>query len=298
MRCEEVTFTSEGSPVAGVLRLPAEASATAPRGAVVFCAGMSLTKEVWLPAFAERLVEAGYVTLNFDYRHFGESGGEPRRRLIPSAQVQDTRNAITYLETRGEVARERIGLFGVSLGCSVAAAVAGQDARVACLVAAAGPAHLGRVWGAFDGFAAFRDKVWAARRRFVSEGEVSYVSVAKLLKSDPETCALLEQDVLKHPTWDLEITFESLADLFEFAPEETADRIQAPALYAYPEEDALIARFELSSLYAQTRCPNKRLLCLEGARHVDIYATEGETFTSFSAAAEGWFAEHMPAREG
>lgn len=288
MHSEAVTFFSEGTPCAGILRLP---SGT-PRGAIVFCAGMSLTKEVWLPAFAERLVEAGYATLNVDYRGFGESGGEPRRRLIPSAQVRDTRNALTYLETRPELAGLGLGLFGISLGCSVAVGAAAEDPRVAAFVAAAGPGHLERVWSGFPAYPTFKAKVQAARRDFVRSGEVSYVSVAKLLKSDPETCAKLEADVVQFPTWDLTITYESLADLLEFNPEEQASRIRGAALYAYPERDALIARFELSSLHAHTKAP-KRLLALEGARHVDVYATEGPTFATLSDAARAWFDTHL-----
>ena len=286
---EAVTFYSEGTPVAAHLRLPCGA----PKGGVVFCAGMSLTKEVWLPAFAEALVEQGYATLNFDYRGFGESGGEPRRRMIPAAQVQDTRNALTYLESRPELAGKALGLFGVSMGCSVAVGAAAEDPRVAAFVAAAGPGHFERVWSAFPTYPAFKAKVDAARREFVRTGEVTYISVAKMLKSDPETCAKLEADVGDHPTWDLTVTYESFADVIAFNPEEQAHRIRAAALYAYPEADALIARFELSSLYAHTKSAHKRLLALEGARHVDVYATEGPHFATLCAAAQEWFDTHL-----
>ena len=39
-------------------------------------------KEIFLPDNAKRLQADGYTTLNFDYRYFGESGGEPRSRLF------------------------------------------------------------------------------------------------------------------------------------------------------------------------------------------------------------------------
>ena len=47
----------------------------------------------------------------------------------------------------------------------------------------------------------------------VLPGEVSYVSIARLLASDPDTVAKLEADVPHFPNWRLDITFESLADL-------------------------------------------------------------------------------------
>lgn len=292
MQREFVHFHSEGERLAGVLRTPDEASAAGPRPAIVFCAGMSLTKEVWLPEYAEHLCERGYVTLNFDYRGFGESGGEPRRRLLPSRQVEDTRNALTYLETRPEVDPERLGVFGMSLGSTVATATAGVDRRVRALVGVGGPGDLNRVWRGFDRFDAFFTKVKEARRRFVATGEVSYVSVPKLLASDPETAALLEAEVQHYPSWKLDVTFESLWDLFEMNAEAVVSQVEG-GLWVYPEADALISKFEAQSLYAKARDP-RRLLALPGAKHVDIYG-KGPTFEAITGAALAWFDERLGA---
>ena len=182
-----ISFFSQGGRVAGMLRLP-EGVAKAP--VVVMCAGMTLTKEVWLPANAEWLCARGYATLSFDYRGFGESEGA-RNRLVPSMQVEDVRAALTFLETVGEVDSARMGLFGVSLGASVAVATAGVDSRVKATVAVAGPMDLGRVWQAFPGFDAFQAKVSAARRKAVSTGELSYIKLSRLLASYPETCSMI-----------------------------------------------------------------------------------------------------------
>ena len=84
---KDVRFFSHGARIAGVLRLPA---GNGPHPVVVMCTGMTLTKEVWLPANAEWLCERGHATLNFDYRGWGESEGprqQPRknrrRRPVP-----------------------------------------------------------------------------------------------------------------------------------------------------------------------------------------------------------------------
>jgi len=61
------------------------------------------------------LTESGYAVLAFDYRGFGESEGE-RGRLVPAEQMTDIRNAVTYMQTLGEVDPERIGLWGTSFG--------------------------------------------------------------------------------------------------------------------------------------------------------------------------------------
>src|SRR6266542_3610950 len=99
----KVRFFSEGIPVAGVLGVPADLRAGERRPAIVVNHGLSGLKEMWIPEIAAKLEAAGYVTLRFDYRHFGESGGEPRYRQIPLRQVEDVRSAVTYLEDHGSV---------------------------------------------------------------------------------------------------------------------------------------------------------------------------------------------------
>jgi pimeloyl-ACP methyl ester carboxylesterase len=287
----DVTVYSDGVKLAGVLRLPEGASASHKVPAVVCCQGFSLVKEVWLPKNAEALNRAGYATLNVDYRFFGASGGEPRCRLVPRMQVEDVRAALTFLETVPEVDPSRLGLFGISLGASVAVGAAGKDMRVRALVAVAGPGDLGRVWAGLPDFPKFREKVLEARRAYVSTGEVRYVAVPKLLSSDPATCALLVAEAPKFPSWRLEITFESLADLFEFAPEDDLPKSRAASLFVYPAEDALITKGEMVSLYAKARGP-KKLVSLPGIQHHEVYDT-GAGFEPLMHETIAFYAEHL-----
>lgn len=126
----KVTFYSEGTPCVGMLGLPDDYKAGDKRGAVIFCHGFTGIKEMYLPENAKRLQTEGYVTLNFDYRYFGESGGEPRSRLIPLAQVTDIRSAITFMQQQPEVNPDRIGLYGAGFGCANVTYTAGIDERV------------------------------------------------------------------------------------------------------------------------------------------------------------------------
>ncbi|MBE2251411.1 MAG: alpha/beta fold hydrolase [Myxococcus sp.] len=285
-----VTFFSDGLKCSGVLRLPDGLAPGERRPAIVFCAGFSLVKEVWLPSIATALVDAGYITLNFDYRTFGESEGQPRCRLVPRMQVEDVRSALSFLETVDEVDAAQLAVFGVSLGASIAVGCAGVDGRVKACVAVAGPGDLNRVWSAFPTFAAFNAKVQAARRRFCATGEVSYVSVLKLLSSDPQTCALLEAAAPAHPTWRLEVTFESLADLFEFRPEDVAATIRA-GLFIYPAADALVSGVEVVSMASKCR-GEKVLLPLEGIHHHEIYE-QGAGFAPIVEAARAFLGKTL-----
>ena len=291
-----IEFFSNGLRLKGVLRHPAGFEPSRQVPAVVMCQGFSLTKEVWMTPFAKALNDAGYLTLSLDYSTFGESEGQPRCRLVPWMQVEDVRNALTFLETLPEVRPAALGLFGVSLGASVAVAVAGTDARVAAMVAAAGPGDLNRVWSVFPGYPTFYEKIRAARRAFVSTGKVSYIALTRLLASDPEECAMVERDAPSYPGWRPEVTFESLHDLVEFRPEDEAPNIRGASLYIYAQNDVLISPFEVQSLYSKTGGP-KELFCLEKLPHPEIYG-EGKGFAPMVERSLRFFAVHLPLTAG
>ena len=71
--------------------------------------GWCYVKELAQPLFAEVFAEHGLSAIVIDYRHFGGSTGEPRQHIDPWSQIEDYRNTISYLETRGDIDAERIG---------------------------------------------------------------------------------------------------------------------------------------------------------------------------------------------
>ncbi len=291
---KKVTFYSEGTAVSGVLGIPDDFEPGEKRGAVAFCHGFSIIKEIWFPAYAEAFRSAGYITLTFDYRHFGESGGEPRGRLVPMEQVADARNAVTYLSGLDEVDASRIGLYGTSFGCGIATAAAGLDERVACIVGTAGPADCMRQFRHGDGFDAFVDKIRRKKAKFVATGEVDYLSVPRMMGRDPEMEADLEALAVEHPEWRPEITFESMLDILEFKPESYANLISPrAAMWIYVRDDLLVPLSEGQSYYAKAREP-KKLVVLDGIKHREVYAGEG--LERLLEVALEWFAEKMPAR--
>ena len=141
---EQVTFLSEGTQVAGDLWVPAGLGAGEQRPAIVVGHGFGVLKES-LVATGEYFSRAGYVTLSIDYRTFGASGGEPRGQLFPLWQVEDFRNAISYLQTRPDVDRDAIGIWGASFGGAVVIWTAAVDRRAKAVVAEV-PVVNGRRW--------------------------------------------------------------------------------------------------------------------------------------------------------
>jgi dienelactone hydrolase len=129
----DVRFTSGDTTCAGWLYHPAGAS-EGPRPAVILGHGLGAVKEMGLDAYARRFAEAGYVCLAFDYRHFGESGGEPRQLLDPSRQLDDWAAALAYVRGLDEVDAERVAIFGSSFGGGHVIRVAARDPRVAAAI--------------------------------------------------------------------------------------------------------------------------------------------------------------------
>jgi fermentation-respiration switch protein FrsA (DUF1100 family) len=113
MERRNVEFMSDGSLCRAWLYTPDDIAGKRSAG-IVMAHGFSGVKEMDLPRFAERFAAAGFTTLVFDYRSFGESEGEPRGQLFPHHQIEDYRNAVTFLSLQPEVDPDRIGVWGTS----------------------------------------------------------------------------------------------------------------------------------------------------------------------------------------
>ena len=85
------------------LNLPDGASEATPAPVLVMGHGLGAIKEMRLDAFAERFQAAGYACLVFDYRHFGQSEGEPRELLSIARQQEDWRSAVAFVRTLPEI---------------------------------------------------------------------------------------------------------------------------------------------------------------------------------------------------
>ena len=144
---ETVTFPSAGLRLSGVVRVPEGVKPGGRRAAFLVLHGFGSNKNSpTMLGPSKVLNDLGYVTLRFDMRGCGDSEGE-RGRVICLEQVEDTRNALTFLAQHPAVDGTRIGLIGSSFGGAVSVYAGGVDARVAAVVSNGG-------WG--DGERKFR----------------------------------------------------------------------------------------------------------------------------------------------
>jgi dienelactone hydrolase len=135
--CErrDVGFTSQGLRCTAWQYLPAGLAPGERRPAIVMAHGYSGVKEQYLENFARPFAEAGFVVLVFDYRFLGASEGEPRQQILWHEQINDYRNAITWISMQPGVDASRIGVWGTSYSGGHVMHVAAFDRRVKAVVA-------------------------------------------------------------------------------------------------------------------------------------------------------------------
>src|SRR5262245_10990510 len=163
---EAVTIPSAGLKLSGVVHVPRGLRPSERRGAFLVLHGFGSNKtssNTMQPT--KVLSDLGYVVLRFDMRGCGDSEGE-FGRVICLEQVEDTRNALTFLARHPTVDPERIGLIGSSFGGAVAIYTGGVDRRVAAVISNGG-------WG--DGERKFRGQhpgaeAWARFTKMLEDG--------------------------------------------------------------------------------------------------------------------------------
>lgn len=129
--CEQIEFWSGGETCIADLYHPVGAVAGERRPAVVLANGFGALRDGVRPQ-AQRFAAAGYRALCFDFRYFGDSGGQPRSQILPLEQGEDYRNAITYLVERGDVSD--VVVWGTSFSGGIVLQVAAVDNRVQAVI--------------------------------------------------------------------------------------------------------------------------------------------------------------------
>jgi fermentation-respiration switch protein FrsA (DUF1100 family) len=130
---KDVSFKVRRQSISAWLYLPKDLSA--PVACIVMGHGLGGTKDAGLEAYAIRCQEAGYAVLAFDYRHFGESEGQPRQLAWIPYQLQDYKAAVEYARSLKEINPKRIALWGTSMSGGHVIVTAAKDKDIACVVA-------------------------------------------------------------------------------------------------------------------------------------------------------------------
>lgn len=284
-------FFSCGTRCAAVLWLPEGASATAPRPGIVMCHGFTGIKEWLLPPFAEAFCTAGFAVLTFDYRGFGASDGA-RGRLVPQEQVEDIRNAITFLAIQPGVDAGRIGLWGTSFGCANVVQAAGIDARPKCVVGQVGFGSSPRIMRAKadpEQREQLRQMLAADAAQRVQTGISTMIDPGMVL-NDEQSVVAFGAGVRAFPQLATQLPLEAIERIMEYEPEDVVGRIAPrPLLLIGAQHDTAAPISELHHLYAAAGQP-KRLEILD-IGHYEIYDPPHRT-TAINLALD-WFRTYL-----
>ncbi len=287
----DVEYLSGGSRIRGWLELPEGAG---PHPAVVFCPGYGGTKyAAFYQPYVEALVASGFGVLLSDYRGWGDSDG-PRGHIDPRHQTDDLRAGITFLETRPEVARDRIGMLGVSFGGGHATYVNAVDARVRAAVAISavgdGAAFLHSMRREYEWYE-FLDSLAEERRRVVLGAEPTLVHPNEGIQiATPERRATTvkgQVDPSKVPDRTPLLCAEAI---LEYAPRRFAAEARR-MLWICVEGDAVVPASQSRQMFELATDP-KRLVVLPGRGHYAAYLGQ---FDAIWRETGAWFEEHLAA---
>ncbi len=292
---KEISFQSDGSLVHGWLYVPEALDGRAP--AIVMANAISAVKEITLPGYAERFSAAGFVVLVFDYRHYGSSAGEPRNHLVPHEQVQDIRNAITWLRAQPEVDKDNIGGWGVSLGGVHMLNVGAYDRRLKAVVSVAtGLNTQERMMGAaaVKGLLGFingdRDT------RFRTGSAATYMPAVALPGGNAAMPLQEAYDFYTEamntyaPTYENRITVESVEQLLAYHGDAAVHLLAPTALLMIHGEQDIIPPPMVREVFERAGEPKK--LVIYDCLHTDLYTRE-PWVTQAAAEAIQWFNKYL-----
>lgn len=128
---QQVSFPNQYKmKVAGTLFTPNTLKQGEKYPAIIVGHPMGAVKEQSAMLYAQKMAEAGFVTLAIDLPFWGESDGEPRNAVSPDMYAEAFSAAVDYLGTRPFVNRNEIGVIGICGSGSFAISAAKIDPRL------------------------------------------------------------------------------------------------------------------------------------------------------------------------
>lgn len=260
---EDVTLYSHGTRLSVSYYRPASVTGRAP--GLVFCPGFTGTRANPLyEIFLEPLTAAGYGVLVPDYRGWGQSEGEPGA-IFPLDQVEDVRTGLSYLETRDDVAPNRLGLFGISCGGGNATYATGVDERVRAAVS---------VFGVGDGAAWLRgmrrEYEWRELLRELAEDRRERALTGRGRTVDPTEEIMVaspERRALKGGGTRIRTPLACADAIMDYRPVDVAARIAPRAmLWVCAAGDPVVPAEQTRRMYEAAGEP-KKLVVLPAEAH-------------------------------
>jgi uncharacterized protein len=265
-------FQSKGETLVGNLFLPERDK---PAGVVVAVGPLTSVKEQATGTYAQAMAERGYAALAFDYRYFGESGGEPRQFENPAANIEDIRGAATALVADNRLANLPLFGVGICFGAGPMVRAVAEDPRFRAFAGVAGvytdnAKTVARMGAAYQ---AAIDRGLAAERTWRETGEAETIPA---VASDGGDVAMPLREAYEFygtprgrvPNYVNGYAIQSLAHSLPFDARRAADVITVPVLIVHSER--ALAPDLAHAFYAAVRSP-KQELWVTSQGQIDFY---------------------------
>ena len=285
---QPVTFPSAGLELSGAVHVPRGMRASERRAGFLVLHGFGSNKTSSNTMQPTRVLgELGYVVLRFDMRGCGDSGGE-RGRVICLEQVEDTRNAVTFLAAHPAVDPQRIAVIGSSFGGAVAVYAAGVDERLAAVISNGG-------WG--DGERKFRGQhrspqEWARFTDMLRQGREHRARTGKSLMVPRYDIVPIPPHLRGNLAADSIQSFpaETAQSMLEFRADDVVGRIAPrPLLLLHAANDSVTPTEQSIELFKRAGQPTE-LHLISDADHFML----GEGNARVWDLLRGWLANYFP----
>lgn len=284
-----VNFTSENIRMAGHLFMPSGYTPDGNYRSIVVVTPNSGIKEQTAGIYAEKLAKKGFITLAFDNRTYGESGGFPRAMENGPMKVEDIKNAVSFIRTIPGVNRAQVAVLGICSGAGYSIQAASFDTRIKAVATVSGfvdfldygksgaTQYLKDLKG--DPIDQIRTQIkWGndARQHYYETGEVllaeSIPAGGNGLGEFWERAAAYYRNPKRgaqFPTYNPMRAAMSLDTRYAFNPSEHMELLKNTPFLAIVGTEALSAYF--SEVAVERAIGEKELFKIKGAQHFDLY---------------------------
>ena len=278
-----VTYTVDGIDVVANVYTPANYDPKGNYAAVVVAHPNGGSKDQVAGLYAQKLAEAGFVTIAFDARFQGESGGLPRRTDKPANRMNDIMGAVDFIQNYPGIDPERIGAFGICGGGGYTFATAQVDKRIKAvgtlsLFNTGDVRRNGYMRTQMDNIAERQREASLARQREAAGEEPE---VAGFMNLTPEQARQIPVDLYRDGFFYYGVTHKSpnapgtylkssLMDMMAWDATDHADLIDQPLLIIAGE--IADSRYMSEEAFAKaTGTTDKELFIVPGATHIRTY---------------------------
>lgn len=301
---QRVNYKIDGIDVVANVYKPADYDSKKSYAAVVVAHPNGGSKDQVAGLYAQKLAEAGFLTIAFDARYQGESGGLPRRTDKPANRIGDIMGAIDFVQNFPGVDKERIGAFGICGGGGYTFAAAQTDKRIKAVGTLSlfntGDVRRNGYMRTQTGNIMERQREASlARQREAAGGEPE---LAGFMNWTPEEARKIKIDLYRdgyfyygvtHKTPNAPGTYlkSSLMDMMAWDATDHADLINQPLLVIAGE--IADSRYMSEEAFAKAnRTADKELFIVPGATHIRTYFVE-EYVSQISAKIQKFFTEKL-----